>query len=90
MLLPLSPIDRRYDFCVGKRAVLMVDLFSVGFLQPNLIDAGENQDLVERLFVWFDPAQIVKGVEPTQTAREGWEIVRTRARSKGGMAGAAA
>jgi len=56
-------------------AVLLVDALTVGVLRPNLLDAGAGDPaLIERLIVWFDPADIFKHVDPQEKAKEAYDI----------------
>lgn len=53
------------------RALLLVDVLTVGFLHPQLDDAGEDPDLVDRMFVWFDPSDVVGEPDPIESADYG-------------------
>lgn len=55
------------------RCILIADALSIGFLQPNLLDvqgAGQ-QEVIERIVVWFDPKGMLKPVDPITSSTEG-------------------
>lgn len=53
------------------RCVLVVDALSVGFLRPQLVDAGVDELEAERICVWYDPAGLIGKVDPKDSASEG-------------------
>lgn len=53
------------------RCVLVVDALSVGFLRPQLIDAGLDEMDAERICVWYDPSGLIGKVDPKDSADEG-------------------
>jgi hypothetical protein len=56
------------------RCVLLVDALTVSFLQPNLVDALVDPDIVDRLCIWFDPAGMIKQTDLSVTAKEGHDL----------------
>lgn len=40
-------------------AVTICDMLTFAYLRPNLLDAGHDPALVERVMVWFDPAPLI-------------------------------
>lgn len=56
------------------RCMLIADALTVGFLVPNLIEAGMDPDVAERLVVWFDPSDMIAQPNPIDTADKGYEM----------------
>lgn len=56
------------------KCVMLCDALTVGVLQPNLLDANEQPELVERLFVWYDAKAIIRSVDPLESADHGYDI----------------
>lgn len=48
-----------YEDHLEARCVLIVDALTVGYLRPNLLDAGYPPELVDRAMFWFDPSALV-------------------------------
>lgn len=63
-----------YEKHFRPRCVLICDALTVSFLQPNLLDAGMDADLVDRLCVWFDPAAMLREADPVESADKGHEL----------------
>lgn len=59
---------------IYPRDVLLVDALTVSFLQPNLLDSGFDQDLVDRVCVWFEPNDQIKQTDLAVTADEGYKL----------------
>lgn len=55
------------------RCVLIVDSLSVGYLRPNLIDAGVDPSLVSRICVWYDPEGLVGKPDVEKNADGAWD-----------------
>lgn len=60
-----------FDDHFQPRCALICDALTVGFLRPNLIAAGMDPAIAERLVVWFDPSGMIKEVNPVDSADEG-------------------
>lgn len=63
-----------FDDHYQPRCVLICDALTVGFLQPNLIEAGMDPTVAERIVVWFDPSGMIKQVNPVDSADKGIEL----------------
>lgn len=55
------------------RCVLIVDSLSVGYLRPNLIDAGIDPSLVSQICVWYDPEGLVGKPDVEKNADGAWD-----------------
>lgn len=55
------------------RAVFVADALTVGYLRPQLIDAGATPEDADRLFVWFDPSQLVRSPDTDANADEAFD-----------------
>lgn len=53
------------------RCELICDAWTVGLLQPALRDAGVADELVDRIIVWYSAADMIKRVDPIESADEG-------------------
>lgn len=60
-----------FDEHFEPRLVLVCDAISVGFLRPNLIAAGLDETIAERLVCWYDPSKMIKQVNPVDSADQG-------------------
>lgn len=60
-----------FDDHFQPRCVLICDAITVGFLVPNLVDAGMPPEIAERIVVWFDPSAMIKQVNPVDSADQG-------------------
>lgn len=56
------------------RCVLLCDAITVGFLQPNLIDALVDPTIAERIIVWYDARALIGKVDPKVAADKGLEL----------------
>lgn len=63
-----------FDDHLQPRCVLIVDALTQSFLQPHLLDAGFDIGLVEQIIVWFDPVDLIKRVDPAESADKGIEL----------------
>lgn len=60
-----------FDDHFQPRCVLICDGLTVGYMQPNLIAAGMDPAIAERIIVWFDPSAMIKQVNPVDSADQG-------------------
>lgn len=62
-----------FDDHLKPRCELICDAWTVGLLQPALIEAGIPDEITDRIFVWYDPADIIGRVDPIDSADVGHE-----------------
>jgi hypothetical protein len=60
-----------YEDYFQSRAVFVVDALTVGYLHPQLLDRGFGEEEVARVFVWFDPSELVAQPDPGAAADSG-------------------
>lgn len=60
-----------FDDHFQPRCVLICDALTISFLRPNLIAAGMDPELAEKLVIWFDPSAMIKQVNPVDSADNG-------------------
>lgn len=63
-----------FDDHFQPRCVLLVDALTVSFLRPNLIEAGMDEDIADRIVIWYDPSAMIKQVNPVDSANQGIEM----------------
>lgn len=52
---------------------LIVDALTVGFMRPNMLDAGWPAELVEQVMVWYDPADAIRDPDMGDAADKAWD-----------------
>lgn len=64
-----------YDDHFQPKCVLVADAFTTSFMQPNLLDSYPSIDpqLLEQVVVWFDPVNMIRQVDPFDSADTGLE-----------------
>lgn len=60
-----------FDDYLEPRAVMVCDALTVAYLRPNLIDAGADPEVVDRIVIWYDKSALVKQVDPAAAANDG-------------------
>lgn len=57
-----------YEDYLEPRCVFVADALTVGFLRPQLAAGGIAPEIVDRLFVWFDPGALIASPDLTANA----------------------
>lgn len=73
-----------FDDYLQPRCVVVVDAFTSAFFRPNLSDAGYPPELVNRVFIWYDPSGIVGKPDTEAHAAEAHKdgVISAKARRK--------
>lgn len=59
---------------IDPSCVMVVDMWTVGLLQPALIDSGIAPEYAERIIVWYDASSIKREHDPADSADKGVEL----------------
>lgn len=63
----------KFDDYLEPRAILLVEGLTYGFLWPQLLDAGIDLTTSRKVFVWFDPSEVVTQPDLSQDADEAFD-----------------
>ena len=65
--------DSLYKAHIEPMILAICDALTTVYLRPKLRKAGVDEEIIDRLVVWYNPAQIVTRPDRSQAANEGYD-----------------